>query len=89
MIALVGALATLRAGYRYDRSIGRHPLRSGVKRLLFWVLVFVVESLVVPPVAAAVGPVVALVAFGYLMAVGLVGPWVSEYYRRRGCAPGA
>lgn len=83
MIALVGALVGLRAGYLYDRSIGRHPLRSGVKRLAFWVLLFVAESLVVPPVAAAVGPVVGLVVFGYLMAVGLTGPWVSEYYRRR------
>ncbi|MCC8248530.1 hypothetical protein [Saccharothrix luteola] len=83
MIALIGALVGLRAGYRYDRSIGRHPLRSGVKRLVFWVLVFVAECLVVPPVAAAVGPVVWLVAFGYVMAAGLAGPWVSEYYRRR------
>jgi hypothetical protein len=83
VIALIGALVSLRAGYRYDRSIGRHPLRSGVKRLAFWVLVFIAEGLVVPPVAAAVGPVVWLVAFGYVMAVGLAGPWVSEHYRRR------
>lgn len=83
MIALIGALVGLRAGYRYDRSIGRHPLRSGVKRLAFWVLLFAVECLVVPPVVVAVGPVVWLVVFGYVMAVGLAGPWVSEYYRRR------
>ncbi len=83
MIALIGALVALRAGYRYDRSVGGHPARSGVKRLAFWALVFVAESLVVPPVAAAVGPVVGLVAFGYVMAAGLAGPWVSEYYRRR------
>ncbi|WP_367136635.1 hypothetical protein [Saccharothrix sp. HUAS TT1] len=83
MIALIGALVSLRAGYRYDRSIGRHPLRSAPKRLAFWALLFVAESLVVPSVAAAVGPVVALVVFAYVMAVGLTGPWVSEYYRRR------
>ncbi|NUT46530.1 MAG: hypothetical protein HOV94_04295 [Saccharothrix sp.] len=83
MIALIGALVCLRAGYRYDRSIGRHPLRSVPKRLAFWVLLFVAESMVVPPVAAAAGPVVGLVVFGYVLAVGLTGPWVSEYYRRR------
>ncbi|PSL58066.1 hypothetical protein B0I31_101281 [Saccharothrix carnea] len=83
MIALIGALVGLRAGYRYDRSIGRHPLRSGVKRLVFWALLFVAECLVVPQLAVAVGPVVVLVVFAYVMAVGLAGPWVSEYYRRR------
>ncbi|MFJ6672526.1 hypothetical protein ACIQMJ_15575 [Actinosynnema sp. NPDC091369] len=83
MIALVGALVGLRAGYRYDRSIGRHPLRSGVKRLVFWVLLFVAEFLLVPRVAAAEGPVVFVAAFAYLAAVCLAGPWVSEYYRRR------
>lgn len=83
MIALIGALVSLRAGYRYDRSIGRHPARSGVKRLVFWVLVFVGEWLAARLVASAAGPVVVLVVFGYVMAVCLIGPWVSEYYRRR------
>ncbi|XVS63079.1 hypothetical protein ACQPYE_33210 [Actinosynnema sp. CA-299493] len=83
MIALIGAVVGLRAGYRYDRSIGKHPLPSGVKRLAFWVLLFITECLVVPPVVDAVGPVVWVVVFGYVMAVGLAGPWVSEYYRRR------
>ena len=81
MIALIGGLVGLRAGYRYDRSIGRHPLRSGVKRLAFWVLLFVAECLVVPQVA--VGPMAVVVVFAYVMAVGLAGPWVSESYRRR------
>lgn len=83
MIALIGALVGLRAGYRYDRSIGRSPLRPAGKRLAFWVLVLAVECLVVPSVAGAVGPLVALVVFAYVMAVGLAGPWVAEYYRRR------
>ncbi|ROP40843.1 hypothetical protein [Saccharothrix texasensis] len=83
MIALIGAVVGLRAGYRYDRSIGKHPLRSGVKRFAFWVLLFIAECLVVPPVVDAVGPAVWVVAFGYVMAAGLAGPWVAEYYRRR------
>ncbi|MEV8436556.1 hypothetical protein AB0425_04230 [Actinosynnema sp. NPDC051121] len=82
MIALIGALVGLRAGYRYDRSIGRHPARSGAKRLVFWVLLLVGECLVVP-MAASAGPASVVVVFGYVMAVGLIGPWVSEYYRRR------
>ncbi|MEU4739816.1 hypothetical protein AB0G02_05025 [Actinosynnema sp. NPDC023658] len=83
MIALVGALVCLRAGYRYDRSIGRHPLRSVPKRMAFWLLVFTAEGLVVPSVAEAAGPVTFLAVFGYLVATALTGPWVSEYYRRR------
>jgi hypothetical protein len=83
VIALIGALVGLRAGYRYDRSIGKHPARSGVKRLVFWVLLLVGECLAALLVASAAGPVVVVVVFGYVMAVGLVGPWVSEYYRRR------
>lgn len=83
MIALVGALVCLRAGYRYDRSIGRHPLRSGAKRMAFWALLFAVECLVVPPMVTMASPVVVLAVFGYVLAAALIGPWVSEYYRRR------
>jgi hypothetical protein len=83
VIALVGALVCLRAGYRYDRSIGRHPLRSVPKRMAFWLALFAVEGLAVPSVAGAAGPVVFLAVFGYLVAAGLTGPWVAEYYRRR------
>lgn len=83
MIAFIGALVCLRAGYRYDRSIGRNPLRSGVKRLGFWVLLFTVEYLLVLPALTSAGAMVWLTVFGYVMAVCLIGPWVSEYYRRR------
>jgi hypothetical protein len=83
MIAIVGALIGLRAGYRHDRSIGRHPLRSGVKRLVFWALLFTAEYLVVLPALTSVGPMVWLTVFAYVLAVCLIGPWVSEYYRRR------
>jgi hypothetical protein len=83
VIAALGALVGLRAGYRYDRSIGRHPLRSGVKRLVFWTLLFVTEYLVVRSGFTALGVMVWPVVFGYVLAVCLIGPWVSEYYRRR------
>lgn len=83
MIALIGALVGLRAGYRYDRSIGRHPLRSGVKRLVFWVLLFGAEYLLVPATLVLVGPAIGLLVFAYVLTAGLAGPWVSEYYRRR------
>ncbi|MCE6993738.1 hypothetical protein LZG04_02785 [Saccharothrix sp. S26] len=83
MIALVGGLVGLRAGYRYDRSIGRRPWWPGVKRLAFWALLFVAEWLLVPRAATALGPVVVVAVYAYVMAVGLSGPWVSEYYRRR------
>ncbi|MFD1148774.1 hypothetical protein [Saccharothrix hoggarensis] len=83
MIALVGAAVCLRAGYRYDRSIGRPPLRSGVKRTAFWVLVFAAECLVVPSLVTMTNLVVVPAVFAYVLAAGLVGPWVSEHYRRR------
>ncbi|QFZ22612.1 hypothetical protein [Saccharothrix syringae] len=83
MIALVGALVGLRAGYRYDRSINRHPMRSGVKRLVFWLLLLLVECLTVPSAFASAGPLIGPLVFGYVLAVGLIGPWVAEYYRRR------
>ncbi|WP_158843073.1 hypothetical protein [Saccharothrix deserti] len=83
MIALIGGLVGLCAGYRYDRSIGRHPMRSGVKRFVFWVLFLVVDCLVVVSAFTLAGPLVALVAFGYVLAAGVIGPWVTDYYRRR------
>ncbi|WP_447003693.1 hypothetical protein ACRAKI_29165 [Saccharothrix isguenensis] len=84
MIAVIGVLVGLRAGYWYDRSIGRHPWRSGVKRLVFWVLLFVAEYVVVRSASASLDEVTAWpVVFAYVLAVCLIGPWVSEYYRRR------
>lgn len=83
MIAVVGAAVGLWAGYRYDRSIDRHPLRSGVKRLAFWVLLFAAEYLLVRSAFSWLGVLVWPVVFAYALAVCLVGPWVSEYYRRR------
>jgi uncharacterized membrane protein len=83
VIALIGALVGLRAGYRYDRTIGRHPMRSGVKRFVFWVLFFVVDCLVLLAAFTLVGPLVMLVVFGYVVAASVIGPWVIEYYRRR------
>ncbi|WP_033437725.1 hypothetical protein [Saccharothrix sp. NRRL B-16314] len=83
MIAAIGAVVGLWAGYRYDRSIDRHPLRSGVKRLVFWVLLFVAEYLLVRSASSWLGVLVWPVVFAYALAVCLIGPWVSEYYRRR------
>ncbi|MGM1058047.1 hypothetical protein [Saccharothrix sp. Mg75] len=83
MIALCGAVVGLRAGYRYDRSTGRHPVRPGVKRSVFWALLFTAEWLLVPSTAVLLGPAVGVAAFGYVLAAGLAGPWVAEHYRRR------
>lgn len=83
MIAFVGALVGLRAGYRYDRSVGRPPLRPGAKRLAFWLLLLTAELLAVPPALTSAGLLIAPLVFGYVLAAGLIGPWVAEYYRRR------